>query len=71
MHGWKFCHLYWKVMNHAMYTTQTRRGYSSMCFLIELWCIKEKLAMEENILKTDSLCYCVLVVMEVTNKCQL
>jgi hypothetical protein len=30
-----------------------------------------KLATEENIPKTDSLCYCVLIVMEVTNKCQL
>jgi protein-S-isoprenylcysteine O-methyltransferase Ste14 len=55
----KVCHLYWKVMNHAMYTSQTRRGYSS-CFLKEPWRIKEKLAMEENIPKTDSLCYCVL-----------
>jgi hypothetical protein len=26
MHGWKVCHLYWKVMNQAMYTVQTRRG---------------------------------------------
>jgi hypothetical protein len=25
----------------------------------------------ENIPKTDSLCYCVLIVMEVTNKCRL
>jgi hypothetical protein len=71
MHGWKVCHLYWKFMNHAMYTTQTRRGYSSTCFLIEPWRMKEKLAMEENIPKTDSLWYCVLIVMEVTNKCQL
>jgi hypothetical protein len=70
-HGWKVCHLYWKVMNHAMYTTQTRRGYSLTCFLIEPWHIKEKLAMEENIPKTDSLCYCVLIVIEVTSKCQL
>jgi ribosomal protein L32 len=31
----KVCHLYWKVMNHAMYTTQTRQGYSSTCFLKE------------------------------------
>jgi hypothetical protein len=71
MHGWKICHLYWKVMNHAMYTTQTRRGYSSTCFLIEHWRIKEKLAMEENIPKTDSLCYCVLTVMEVISKSRL
>jgi hypothetical protein len=49
------CYLYWKVMNHAMYTTRTRRGNSSMCFLKELWHIKEKLAMEENIPNTDSL----------------
>jgi hypothetical protein len=62
----KVCHLYWKVMNHAMYTTQTRQGYSS-CFLKEPWRIKEKLAMEENIPKTDSMCYCVLIVMEVTS----
>jgi hypothetical protein len=52
-HGWKVCHLYWKVMNHAMYTMQTRQGYSSTCFLIESWRIKKKLAMEENIPKTD------------------
>src|SRR5215475_15571023 len=65
MHGWKVCHLYWKVMNHAMYTMQTRRAYSSTCFLIEPWRIKENLAMEENIPKTDSLGYYVLIVMEV------
>jgi hypothetical protein len=46
-------------MNHAMYTMQTRRGYSSTCFLIEPWRIKENLAMAGNIPKTDSLCYCV------------
>jgi hypothetical protein len=57
-------------MNHAMYTTQTRQGYSSTCFLKEPWRIKEKLAMEENIPKTDSMCYCVLIVMEATNKCR-
>jgi hypothetical protein len=57
----KGCHIYWKVMNHAMYTLQTRWGNSSMCFLKEPWRIKEKLAMEENIPKTDSLCYCVLI----------
>ena len=67
MHGWKVCHLYWGVMNHAMYTIKTRRGYSSTCFLIEPWCIKENLAMRENIPKTDSLCYYVLIVMEVTS----
>jgi hypothetical protein len=54
-------------MNHAMYTVQTRRGYSSTCFLIEPWRIKEKLALQENIPKTDSLCYYVLIVMEVTS----
>jgi hypothetical protein len=37
----------------------------------EPWRIKEKLAMEENIPKTDSLCYCVLIVMEVTNNKQV
>jgi hypothetical protein len=62
----KVCHLYWKVVNHAMYTTQTRRGYTSTCFLKKPWRIKEKLAMEENIPKTDSLCYSVIV-MEVTS----
>jgi hypothetical protein len=61
MHGWKVYHPYWKVMNHAMYTTQTRRGYFSICFLIEPWRIKEELATEENIPKTDTLCYCVLI----------
>jgi hypothetical protein len=50
-----------------MYTTQTKWGYSSTCFLKEPWLIMEKLAMEENIPKTDSLCYCVLIVMEVTS----
>jgi hypothetical protein len=55
-------------MNHAMYTMQTRRGYSSTCFLIEPWRIKENLAMAGNVPKTDSLCYCVLIVMEETNK---
>jgi len=58
-------------MNHAMYTMQMRRGYSSMCFLIEPWRIKENLAMAENIPNTDSLCYYVLKVMEVTNKHRL
>ena len=58
-------------MNHAMYTMQTRWGYSSTCFLIEPWRIKESLAMVENVPKTDSLCYYVLIVMEVTNKCRL
>jgi hypothetical protein len=38
---------------------------------IEPWHIKENLAMAENIPKTDSLCYYVLIVMEVTNKCRL
>jgi hypothetical protein len=71
MHGWKVCHLYWRVMNHAMYTKQMRRGYFSMCFLIEPWRIKENLAMAENIPKTDSLFYYVLIVMEVINRCQL
>jgi hypothetical protein len=55
-------------MNHAMYTIQTRRGYSSTCFLIESWRIKEKLAMEENIPKTDSLCYSVLIVIGKSSK---
>ena len=32
---------------------------------------KENLAMAENIPKTDSLCYYVLIVMGVTNKCRL
>jgi len=59
------------VTNHAMYITQTRWGYCSMCFLIEAWRIKENLAMAENIPKTDSLFYYVLTVMEVTNKCRL
>jgi hypothetical protein len=27
MHGWKVCHLYWKVMKHVMYTTQMRQGF--------------------------------------------
>jgi hypothetical protein len=36
----------------GMYTTQTRRGYSSY-FLKEPWRIKEKLAIEKNIPKTD------------------
>jgi len=71
MHDWKVCHLYWGVRNHVMYALQTRRGYSSMCFLIELWRIKENLAMAENIPKTHSLCCYVLTVMELTNKCQL
>ena len=71
MHGWKVCHLYCNDMNHAMYTIQTRQGYSSTCFLIERWRIKESLAMEENFPKTDSLCYYVLIVMGVTNKCRL
>jgi hypothetical protein len=56
-------------MNHAMYTVLTRWGCSSTCFLIEPCSIKESLAMVENIPKTDSLCYYVLIVMEVTNKC--
>jgi hypothetical protein len=55
------------VMSHAMYTVKTRWGYSSTCFLIEPWHIKENLAMAEDIPKTDSLCYCVLIVMEVTS----
>jgi len=59
------------VKNQAMYTVQTREGYSSTCFLIEPWRIKENLSMAENIPKTDSLCYYVLIVMEVTNKCRL
>ena len=59
------------VINHTMYTMQMRQGYSSTCFLIEPWRKKEILAMAENIPKTDSLCYCVLIVMEVTNKCRL
>jgi hypothetical protein len=59
------------VMNHAIYTMQTRWGYSLMCFLIEPWRIKWNLAMAENIPKTGSLCYFVLIVMEVTNKCRL
>jgi hypothetical protein len=46
-------------------------GLFVICFLKEPWCIREKLAIEENIPKTDSLCYCVLILMEVTNKCQL
>ena len=71
MHGWKICHLYWRVMNHATYTMQTWRGYPSTCFLIEPWRIKENIAMAENIRKTYSLCFYVLIVMEVTNKCQL
>jgi hypothetical protein len=50
--------------DHAMYTTQTRRGYSSTYFLKESWRIMEKLAMEENIPKTDSLCYSVLRVLK-------
>jgi hypothetical protein len=58
-------------MNRAMYTMQTRRGYSSTCFLIEPWRIKENLAMAENIPNIDSLCYYVLIMMEATNKCQL
>jgi hypothetical protein len=52
-------------------TLQMRRGYSSMCFLIEPWHIKENVVMVENIPKTDSLCYYVLIMMEVTNKCRL
>jgi hypothetical protein len=44
-------------------------GLLFIWFLKETWCIKEKLAMEGNIPKTDSLCYHVLIVMEVTNKC--
>jgi len=71
MHGWKVGHLYWGVMNHALYTMHMRWSYSSTCFLIEPWCIKENLAVAENIPKTDSLRYYVLVVLEVTNKCQL
>jgi hypothetical protein len=59
------------VMNHAMYTMQMRWGYSSTCFLKEPWRIKENLAMAENIPKTDSLFYYVLIVMEVTSKCRL
>jgi len=59
------------VINHAIYTMQMKWGYSSTCFLIELWCIKENLAMAENIPKTDSLCYYVVIVTEVTNKCWL
>jgi len=54
-----------------VYTMQTRQGYSSTCFLIEPWRIKENLAMVENIPKTDSLCHYVLIVMEVPNKCRL
>jgi hypothetical protein len=37
-------YLYWKAMNHVMYTMQMRRGYSSTCFLVEPWRIKENLA---------------------------
>jgi hypothetical protein len=58
-------------MNHAMYTMQTRKGYPSTSFPIEPWRIKENLAMAENIPMTDSLCYYVLIVMEVINKCRL
>jgi hypothetical protein len=54
-------------MNHVMYTMQMRWGFSSTCFLMEPWHIKENLAMAENIPKTDSLCYYVLIVMEVTS----
>ena len=46
-------------------------GYPSTCYLTELWRIKENLAMAENIPKTDPLCYYVLIVIEVTNKCRL
>jgi hypothetical protein len=66
----KVCHPYWRVMNHAMYTMQMRRGYPSTCFLIEPSHIKENLAMAENISRTDSLCYYVLIVMDVINKCR-
>jgi len=71
MHGCKVCYLYWGVMNHVMHAMQTKRGYSSTCFLREPLRIKENLAMAENIPKTDSLCYYVLIVMEMTNKCRL
>jgi hypothetical protein len=46
-------------MNYAMYTMQTRQGYSSTCFLKESWRIKEKLAMEESIPKTLTVLLCV------------
>ena len=46
-------------MNHAMYTVQTRRGYYSMCFLIEPWRIKENLVMAENIPKRLTVLLCV------------
>ena len=59
------------VINHAMYTLQTRRVYSSTCFLIEHWRIKENLTMAENIPKRVSLFYYVLIMTEVTKKCRL
>jgi hypothetical protein len=42
-----------------MYTTQTRLGYSSTCFLKEPWRIKEELAMEEIIPKRLTVLLCV------------
>jgi hypothetical protein len=71
MPDWKVCHLYWGGYERRDVYNADERGSSSKCFLIEPWHMKENLAMVENIPKTDSLCNCVLIMMEVTNKCRL
>jgi len=71
MHGWKVCHLYWGGYESRDVRNADETGLFFNVLLERTLAYKENLAMAENIPKTDSLCYYVLIVMDVTNKCRL
>jgi hypothetical protein len=71
MHGWKVCHLYWGGYEPRDVYNADETGLFFNVVPDRTLVYKENLAMVENIPKTDSLCYYVLIVTEVTNKCRL